>query len=251
MIKPLRGVLAIFALAALPLTLHAAEQSGWMLTTYVGQSGSLDMPFQMHVQNGEDVNKVAEWDNKPYSDSQYWGGRMEYWKQGKGQGFEIIHHKVYLANTDDYIQKFSISDGYNLAYYNRSSHINPSTIFRYGLGVVIAHPDVTVQGRGQWVRKGGEGLVIAGPSAQIAIEKWAAEWRHYILTMEAKFTASYARVPISKDPQEYAEVPDLAFHFTIGFGSKPIKKDAKITDYVLFWAPTFFPRATGTVFGLK
>jgi hypothetical protein len=244
--------LLLFSVAILaPSKAIAEPDEGWMLTTFVGASSSLNNPFRIHLQNQDDVNRVARYDNQPFSDSQYWGGRMEKWDGNNATGFEIIHHKIYLANTDDIVENFSISDGFNLVYYNRAKYLGNNNIFRYGVGVVVGHPDVTIGGREKWIRKGGRGLTLAGLSGQLSVEKWAYTWKRYRLVMESKLTVSYARVPISDDPKEFSENPDIAFHFTIGFGSRPLPKNATVKDYAFYLAPLAYPRATGLAFNLK
>ena len=101
-------------------------------------------------------------------------------------------------------------------------------ITRAGLGFVFAHVDYTQNGRERWWNEGGfGGSYFSGITSQIALEKWIWESESHFYSFETKFTASFARVPISDDQREFADVPNYAIHFVFGLGSKPVKTNNK------------------------
>ena len=61
--------------------------------------------------------------------------------------FELIHHKLYIEDgLPDYIKHFELTDGYNLLMFNYIYPITNNMKYRFGLGVPVVHPDITIQG---------------------------------------------------------------------------------------------------------
>jgi hypothetical protein len=89
-------------------------------------------------------------------------------------------------------------------------------IYRAGFGVVITHPETTIRGLSH-PQDGGiyDGYYLSGPTVQGAVEKRFHIWRWLIASLEAKLTASYARIPIEGG---HADVPDVAVHGLFGLG---------------------------------
>ena len=105
---------------------------------------------------------------------------------------------------------------------------------------MLAHPDVTLQGRDRFWNDGGiSGVYLSGLAIQHSLETWFYETKHHVLTVEGKVTAAYSRIPISNTKSEYAEVPNIAFHITLGLGSKPLKKSPKTMDYLYYFGVPF------------
>ena len=156
-----------------------------------------------------------------------------------------------MQNYPQGLVDFSISDGYNLIYINKAWALPyNNVVFRSGLGLVVAHPDITFTDRNRYIVKGWQGLRVAGPSMQIGLEQRFPINDRYYLKSELKFTASYAKTAISNDLKEYVIAPDLAFHILLGIGSNPVKKES-IKERTLFLVPGFFPLTTGLLLGLK
>ena len=74
------------------------------------------------------------------------------------------------------------------------------------------------------------GAYLSGITSQISLEKWIYETEKHFVNLETKFTLSYARPPISDDINEFGTVPNYAFHFLIGLGSKPVQKESSLKD---------------------
>ena len=50
-----------------------------------------------------------------------------------------------------------------------------------------------------------------------------------------KLSTGYARIPISKNNNEFGDIPHIAFHITVGMGSKPLWENASILDYAYYF----------------
>ena len=111
----------------------------------------------------------------------------------KVSGWEWVHYKMYLDNNPSTIDDLSISDGYNLLFYNIGRRLDNNWVAKLGAGIIIAHPDVTLNGRDRFWNDGGiSGAYFSGFAVQASIEKWLYETAHHVFTMEAKLTTGYA-----------------------------------------------------------
>lgn len=238
-------VVVSFLVGAVPV---AAMEEGLHISSAMGLSQSLDSRLTT-VENGVKRSFTAEWDGKPFSDSTYYAWRIENWSEGESLGFEFIHHKIYLKNFPDYLERFSVSDGYNLIYVNKGWEVAPNRVVRLGFGAVLSHPDVKFTGGSQFHRQGGlanSGFYFAGPSVQASYSSrlWETE-RHYV-NWETKLSLSYAKFPVTTNENDYAEDVNIAFHVLLNIGSKPLKKDqTDWTDVGQYILPAFFPVTSG------
>lgn len=240
----LRGIiLGLFFLIS--GSIFSENQDGWHLSTFMGGSMSLPNRLTIKLEDLPDQSINAVYQNKSFSDSHWWIFRLEDWHGENGQGFELIHHKVYLANTNDIVTYLSISDGYNLLYYNFGKRYGDDR-FRLGLGVAYAHPDVQIAGRPLFFQKGLTGFYLGGPTIQFNYERLVWDNDIYFVTLDTKLTLSYIRSPVSHNRREYADVPDIAFHVGLGFGSKPKAFNQEGIAKALYFAPLVYPYLTGT-----
>jgi hypothetical protein len=136
------------------------------------------------------------------------------WKDGKAWEIETHHHKLFLDNKPDEVQQFAISHGYNLNTVNRAWLIN-GYIYRVGLGIVVTHPETEVRGKEYNDEGGWNGFHLSGVTSQLGVEKRFKMGGNWYYTLEAKFTASYARIPIADG---HADVPNIAIHGIFGIG---------------------------------
>ena len=218
-----------YLLLLLTFTIQVLSSDGIYLHSNWGYMHSLNSVMAVNSTDGDIVHK-ARWKSKAFEDSPYYTIRIDDWSGNKVRGIEWIHHKIYLANNPAGITNFSISDGYNLLMFNLGKRSN-GIIRRWGAGLIFAHVDMTLQGRDRFWNDGGiSGAYLSGLAIQHAIETWVYETSHHVVAIEGKLTAAYARIPISSNDSEYADVPNVAFHLTFGIGSKPIKKGAKPLD---------------------
>ncbi len=223
----------------------ACALEGWHLSTFMGGSMSFPNHLKLNLEGLPDQSKDAIYSNKSFSDSHWWSFRLEDWHGERGSGLELIHHKIYLANTNDVIHDFSISDGYNLAYYNFAWKTSPSDRVRLGLGLAFGHMDATLGDRPRFHTSGLSGHFLAGPTVQFNYEKWLWENDTNFISLDTKLTLAYARVPVSRDRREYADAPDIALHLSLGVGSKPKALSGDLVSKALYFAPLAYPYLTG------
>jgi len=235
----------LFAILVLAQSVFASFDNGWYLTTMMGCSFSGPSPLVINLDDNRTESISANYNNRCFEDSHWWSFRSEKWTNKQGIGFELIHHKIYLDNTTDLVERFSISDGYNLLFLNFAKQKNNRN-YRVGLGVVYAHMDVTISGRENYKQKGFKGHYLTGPAFQINIEQILWESDYNFISLDSKFTAAYAQVPISSNQNETATAPDYALHFSLAFGSKPQALKEKPIMYAL---PLLYPITTGYFLG--
>jgi len=182
----------------------------------LGTAYSVPTPLSL-VQSGHGpVRLRARYATRPFSGSPYYAFRIGFWNEDRGWILELVHHKLFLENEPPEVQHFEISHGYNLVTVNRAWKRGR---MRYGLGAgaVLAHPESEVRGR-RWPEGGGLlnlGYYILGPTFQASAARSYLVTRRLSALLEAKVTASYARVPISGG---HASAPNLALHLVAGMG---------------------------------
>ena len=204
------------------------ERSGWVWINYLGMSESFNSMLYMNLEGQDDISvRNAQWDGKSFTNSAYYAMKLEKWKNNRGKGLEWVHHKIYLASDVTGVDSYSISDGFNLLFFNvvnPVSRFGKNAYLRLGAGLVFAHMDVTLTGRDRFYMDGGiRGSYLAGVAAQVALDKWVKTYDKHFVTVETKFTAAYSRGPVSTNFAEYSVVPNYAFHVILGVGTKPHK----------------------------
>ncbi len=130
-----------------------------------------------------------------------------------------MHHKIYLENNPPEVQRFEITHGYNLlALARRWREGDGSLGYTLGAGVVIGHPETTVRGRTQPEEGGlfGHGYHLAGATLLAGVGERFDLSKRFYASVEGKFTASYARVPIRDG---HASGPNVAVHVLVGGGA--------------------------------
>lgn len=193
------------------------QPSHWSIEVGTGIPFNFPTSLQITQELAPSINMHARYKSRPFYMPFYHDLRLSKWQDGMAWEFEDIHHKIYLKNTNPIVEHFSISHGYNLFYVNRAIEWH-SLIWRLGAGIVIGHPESTIR-RHTFAEKGGTfnngGYYLAGASAQGSIGKRFYLYRKWFLEVEAKITASEARVPIVNG---YADAPNVAFHANFGLG---------------------------------
>ena len=196
---------------------QVADDSGWVFINYLGMSESFNSMLYMNLEGQDDISvENVDWDGKAFTNSAYYAVKLEKWSHNKGYGLEWVHHKIYLASDVTGVDSYSISDGFNLLFFNK---INPVSLFgdrsylRLGIGLVFAHMDVTLTSRQRFYMDGGiRGSYLAGAAAQVTLDKWIKTYDKHFVALETKFTAAYSRGPVSTNFAEYSVVPNYAFH---------------------------------------
>ena len=229
---------------------YASFSDGIYLSTMMGCSKSGRSPLTIKYNDRSTESISAKYNNRCFSDSHWWSFRLENWTKQTGWGLELIHHKIYLENTTDNLRSLSVSDGYNLIFLTFVKQIR-NTNFRVGFGGVLAHMDATVKGRSRYIEKGFNGHYLTGPAFQLNVERILWQNKTHFLSLDTKFTAAYAEVPISSNNSELAIIPDHALHLSLSIGSKPesFRSDKPIYENLMYFAPLVYPITTGYLMG--
>jgi len=187
----------------------------WNIQIFTGSSYSFPSQLTIEQDGEKDIELTAEWETRAWStQAPYYSIRIARWVDNHAWEFESLHQKLYLANKPDEVQKFSISHGYN---YNMLNYAlsKYGFIYRLGGGFIMTHPETQVRGK-RWEDDGGlNGFYISGAGAQVALEKRYLVSKKISFSLEAKFTAAYAEIPIADGT---AKVPNYAVHGLIGLG---------------------------------
>ncbi len=197
------GMVAIMLLSAPTVS----AKQGWEWSVGTGAATNYEQSVTIKMDSGDDINMDSVgFDTKPFSTPPYYTIRGGYWQDESAWEMELVHHKLYAktSDLDPQVNNFEITDGYNLLYVNRAVQARPNWNARVGLGLVIPHPDVTVNGE----RSHG-GYQLGGGSAQFALEREFALSEQWLLSLEGKVSYSYAQITL-----DYGEavVPNTALH---------------------------------------
>ncbi len=187
----------------------------WSLDLFLGSALNIPTPLSVHQSGEERIFLYARYREKPFTGSPYYAWRIAKWNGDQAWEFELVHHKLYLANKSPEIQRFEISHGYNLVTVNRAWHKTNGVIIRVGAGIVLTHPETIVRGKKLPWGEGLDGFYLSGSTVQVAAAKKLPISDSVFFVVEGKFTASYAHIPI-QDGSAY--VPNLAFHGLLGLG---------------------------------
>lgn len=205
-------LLALSSLAVMARTIPVAAQ-GWSAELFAGTAKSLLLPLHIEQPGEPPLHFQARYSTRPWTGAPYYAYRIGYqnWEA------ELVHHKLYLENPPPEVQHFEVSHGYNLAMFNYALPASGFTI-RFGLGLVIAHPEGKIRGRAVGPVRSllGGGYHISGISIQLAVARELEISSHWFITPEAKLTVAWARVPLAGGGQ--AEIPNLALHMLTGIG---------------------------------
>ncbi len=212
--KIYKNTVIIFILAALTFMPEISDAQ-WVFQIGTGSAYNFTSNLEIRQDGEEDINISARYDTKAFSTvAWYYDMRIAKWKDSHAWEFETHHHKLHLDNRPDEVQRFVISHGYNLNTINSAWQIN-TFIYRIGLGIVITHPETTVRNK-EYNDKGGiNGFHLSGVTAQAALEKRFSVTENIFAYLEAKLTASYAKIPVEDGD---ASVPNAAIHGIFGTG---------------------------------
>ena len=212
-----RRTMAHFAsmLGLTVIVAHAArgQDTGDGVTAeiFLGNAWNLPLPLTLSGTPAS-ARLSARYSTRPFTGSPYYAARLGHSDNGRGVELELIHHKLYLENPAQPIERLEISHGYNLPLVNG---VGPAGgwQFRIGVGLVVAHPEGRISGQNI-----GGGYRIAGGAVQLALgRRYALNDGDLVMTAtpEVKLTASFARMTLQ---QGVLSVPNIAIHTLAGIG---------------------------------
>ena len=182
-----------------------------------------DITIHSQVQGGQDLHLSSQPSTYGLKSPQYYSLRVRH----RNKEFELIHHKLYFEkNLPTELNHFEITDGYNMLMLNILEPLNFQKYaellsIRFGLGVVVAHPDVTINGKRFYQMGGGliptvwtDGYQISGLSSQIGFNIIKKLKNKFSLNAETKI--SYAKATIDLEEEYSIKVPNLSIHVLMG-----------------------------------
>lgn len=190
----------------------------WIIMARGGSAYNFKTPLIIQQVEHEDIRLKAEYATRPFATPPYYDLQIVRWNQTKGWGLKITHHKLYLKNNPPEVQRFTITDGYNLLTLTRQWEIS-GFIYHIGGGAVLTHPESVIRGHHFSETEGllHSGYHLSGPVAEAAIEKRIDLSRKWLLSLEGRITGSYVKVPIAKG---HARTSNVALHALAGIGYK-------------------------------
>ena len=145
--------LIVAGLLFIPLTTLASD---WSITLSSGAVFNSREDLHLKQNSNPDIFIAnADLKTKSLTPPFYYGMRLARAIDGGAWEFEHIHQKLYLDDLPANLQKFEVTDGYNLFYLNRSWNRPTAAALRLGAGLVVAHPDITIYGQTNHIRGGG------------------------------------------------------------------------------------------------
>lgn len=199
------------------------SQTKWTFDAHFGNVYNIPTLLKINQANYPEIRHEAKFNTEGFTLPVYWNLRLGRWNDRKSIELELTHHKLYLTNTTQYIQKFNISHGFNILSVNRGFDLNNFT-FRYGLGVAITHPESKIRNIefGDSTNDFDMGYFISGPVANVGIGKKINITNWLYFNAETKSTFAYNIIKIA-DGKAY--LYNIALHLTFGFGLNLLNSD--------------------------
>lgn len=213
----MKNIKGIVLITFILLFWTAGAQSRWLFELQGAEVYNVPLPLTIHQMGHPDLKLTgARYHTEPFTMPVYYDGRISRWHDDKSWEVQFTHHKIYLQNTPQEVQKFNVSHGFNLLMINRGFD---KRIFRYhmGAGIVIAHPESEVRGLlfQSDRRDNDRGYYLSGPAIHASVNKPFYLGSRFFINTEARSTLAYASVRIA---QGRADVWNIAFHLMLGLG---------------------------------
>ena len=194
------------------------QKQAWEITIAGGIAKNIKTPLNISQQNQAEINFKAKYKTEPFNPPIYYDIRVAAWQSTSAWELKFTHHKIILQNKPAEVQRFSITDGFNLLTVNRLWLFKGFT-YSIGGGVVVTHPESTIRNQ-VFPENGGflnKGYYLSGPSAEAALARRFYLANHWLFLVEGRATASYVRVPVQHG---HASVTNAALHLLAGIGYK-------------------------------
>jgi len=198
---------------------------GFGFNLSLGEAYNLNQDISISRDEAADINFNASFSTHGPRSPQYYSLRFRHQIKKKNIELEFIHHKLYVKkNLPDQVEKFEVTDGYNLLLINVVSALTENINYRLGIGTVVTHPDIIIEGETNYIKGGGlipkfwtDGYHWGGISSQASIFYSHRIRDRLALNIETKLIYASARVPVVGGS---LILPNLSIHFLggISFG---------------------------------
>jgi hypothetical protein len=122
------------------------DTSTWKFGIAGGAVYNFRSPLRIQQDAAAPILINAHYITEPFTPPVYYDVRVSYWKEAKGWQLKFTHHKLILQNRLPEVQRFYITDGFNLLTLNRLWR-SKWIFYSVGGGVVITHPESTIRSR--------------------------------------------------------------------------------------------------------
>ena len=203
------------ALSALLLSVPTLAEERCSVEFLLG--GTLNAPTTLAIdQEGENGIEIsADYATKPFEFPVYYTLRLASLRAAGAWELQFIHHKIHLQNTTEEVERFEITDGFNIFTVNRTFPAGPVDL-RIGAGVVIAHADSRIRGQGPPDRGILDtGYELGGPAVLAGAGKRFRLSERWIGALETQVTLARASVSVANGE---AVTTNVAFHIMFGVG---------------------------------
>lgn len=200
----------------------------WEMGIAGGAVHNFRTPLRIQQADAPPIRLKARYLTEPFTPPVYYDVRLSSWKEERGWELKFTHHKLILHNKPPEVQRFSITDGFNLLTLNRLWQLHGLS-WSAGAGIVITHPESTIRNKpfpeNRGIFRGG--YYISGPTVETAVSKRVYFAERWFAFCEGRATGSYVRVPVVDG---YARVTNAAVHLLFGAGMSLNKKSESDTD---------------------
>ena len=187
----------------------------------LGGAYNLNQDISITRNSHADIDFDASFDTHGLESPQYYSLRFRYQIKKKNMELEFIHHKLYVEeNLPDQVEKFEVSDGYNLLLINLVNTLSENINYRLGVGTVITHPDIMIEGQTNYIKGGGlipkiwtDGYHWGGISTQASVFYNYGIKDNLSMNIETKLIYASASVPVVGGS---FILPNLSIHFLVG-----------------------------------
>lgn len=187
-----------------------AYSRDFRLELFTGTAFSVPSDVTLRQEGYPEIKKTAHWSTRPLEPAPYYSVRIGLWEEDRAWELEMLHHKLYMDNTDDVVRNYRSTFGFNMFLFNRSLQVNDYLILRAGIGPVVSHPINNVRGQEY---KSSVTYKLVGAGTQISIQGRQKIYKKLYLTEESKITYAYANLPISGGD---SSLTNLALHLLVG-----------------------------------
>jgi hypothetical protein len=164
----------------------------------------------------ETIRLDARYRTEPFNPPVYYDIRVSTWKEAAGWELKFTHHKLILRNNPPEVQRFSITDGFNLLTLNRLWLVK-GFIWSAGGGLLITHPESTIRNKPFPENRGilNKGYYVSGPTLEASVSRRFYVAEKWFVFGEGRATASYVQVPVTDGE---ARVTNVSLHGLLGVG---------------------------------
>ncbi len=187
---------------------------------YIEASGggvyNVPMPLSIYQDGRQTIRMTAQFESESFTLPVYWDIKLGRTAGQRIFEAELIHHKLYLKNTNSDVQKFNISHGFNMLIFSYGI-VKHHYRYKLGLGLVIAHPESEISGLefGNSTDDWDMGYYLTGPIVSAGVDRQIKLSKIIYLAIGAKTTVAFAKVPINSG---HARFVNVAGHLNLGFG---------------------------------